>query len=171
MDPDGRINFDTVVKGVDNIITGIGKMTSGSAIFTASGAGELVSCGVATPIAVVGLLLGGGLVTNGFVQTSVGVAEVVAGFTDCTSEEDKCKDIPNTLNSSFCCSVDILISSLSGENFTKGNEIATWIDKNIPPTTSVKENVQNLIVTPIPLYEKSPSYTVNNYNGNGELYE
>ena len=129
LDPDGEANWPMVRRGVTNIAAGIGQISGGIAVYAASGAGTVASGGSATPLAIVGGIAATGLVVNGWVQASVGVAQVIAGFSaNDNTLADAHNNIPSTMNQMLAIPVDDIISSISGEPSTIAQDIATVVD-------------------------------------------
>jgi len=129
IDPDGEANWDLIGRGAKNIIRGAGKIGGGLTICKLSGAGAVVSGGAATPVAVIGFVGGGSLIASGWIQASVGIAELVAGFTEETSNPTEIQNsVPSTLNQILAVPIDATITSVTGEPSTAAQETAKVID-------------------------------------------
>ncbi len=86
-DPTGAFDFATLKRGLINLYKGVGKISGGIGIWGACGVSEAISVGTATPLAIIGGVLGGGLVANGWIQASVGAAEIITGLVSNSLEE------------------------------------------------------------------------------------
>ncbi|MDR0602434.1 MAG: hypothetical protein LBG42_08635, partial [Treponema sp.] len=69
-DPDGMADWDMTGRGIVNILKGVGKAAGGVLLYTASGAGTVASAGTGTPLAVLGFIGAGILVSNGGFQAT-----------------------------------------------------------------------------------------------------
>lgn len=157
VDPDGRIDWNMIGKGIENLYKGFGKMGTGALILGGSGAVETLSVGTATPVVAMAGIIGGGFVVNGFTQFTIGTAEVISGFTTPDPEPNEpspVNDIPNTMNEIMATAIDSVVTASTGENCTKVKEIANFIDDKVDiPANTV---LDILIQSQQPLSEPSP---------------
>jgi len=126
-DSGGGVNWNMVGVGALNVLKGVGKIGTGLTIYGGSGAGAIVSGGTATPLAVVGFIAATGLIANGWVQTSIGVVEVISGFVVQKSNPTY-NPIPGTLNQILAVPVDAGISSITGVPSTAAQNTAIVVD-------------------------------------------
>ena len=122
----GLIDWALVSKGLKNAAEGALKTGGGVAIITISVGGTAASSGSLSVLGGLGVLAGGGLVTNGWIQASIGVAEIVGGL---ISEPKKSSvEIPSTLNQMAGIVADNIKSDITGEPSTIFEDIAKVVD-------------------------------------------
>ena len=154
VDPDGRVDWEMVGKGIENLYKGFGKIGTGTLILGGSGAVETLSAGTATPGVIILDCIGGGFVVNGFSQFVIGAGEIIAGFSSVEPESNSCiEDIPNTFNEIVASTIDFTSSSITGDSSTTAKDIAQFIDENIDIPANTIHDI--LIQYQQPLYEPS----------------
>jgi RHS repeat-associated protein len=131
----GLLDWDLLGKGIYNTVVGVGKVTGGVALTEISVAGSVATSGTLSPLGAIGVIVGVGAVANGWVQASVGVAEVLGGLT--TDPQPNRPEIPNTLNQVIGVVGDDIISYATGENSTVMRDGAKVIDE-IQSTVTTK---------------------------------
>jgi RHS repeat-associated protein len=123
----GLIDWDLVGKGIYNTVVGTGKVVGGAALIKVSVAGTVATGGTLSPLGVGGVILGSGAVANGWVQVSIGIAELLSGLV--TDPQVNRPEIPSTLNQVVGIIGDDIVESVTGENSTVIQEGAKVIDE------------------------------------------
>jgi RHS repeat-associated protein len=123
----GLLDWDLLGKGIYNTIVGVGKVVGGVALTKISVAGSVATGGVLSPLGAIGVIAGVGAIVNGWVQASVGMAEVLVGLT--TDPQANRPAIPNTLNQVAGIVGDNIISSVTGKSSTVMQRGAKVIDE------------------------------------------
>jgi RHS repeat-associated protein len=116
------INFNTLIEGIYDTVVGTGKVITGAGIIVASGAGEIFSGGTATPIAVGGLIFGGVTTVDGWVQASVGLAEIAGAFSNASTT-----NIPKSMSEIIGIVGDDIINFVTGKESKTFQNLGQWV--------------------------------------------
>jgi hypothetical protein len=118
-----------VGRGILNIAKGVGKSAGGVLLYATSGASTVASSGTGTPLAVLGFIGAGVLVSNGSFQATVGAAEVLAGFaTPKPIALEIQNSVPESLTEVVAITADSIISSAAGKPSTTMQSTAEVVD-------------------------------------------
>jgi len=128
VDPTGEANWNAVASGVLKMVTGAGKIAVGVGVIVSSGGAEAFSGGTATPVAVVGAIIGGVWVVDGWFKATVGLSEIVYGLTvdqdDPTFNE---AGVPDTMSEMLGMSGDEILEGFTGKESDLLQGIGDWI--------------------------------------------
>jgi hypothetical protein len=116
------INANTLIEGIYDTVVGAGKVFGGIGIIVASGAGEFFSGGTATPIAIGGFIYGGVTTVDGWVQASVGLAEIAGAFSNSSSE-----NIPKSMSEILGIVGDNIIGAVTGHESKTLQSLGQWV--------------------------------------------
>jgi RHS repeat-associated protein len=116
------INTNTLVEGIYDTVVGAGKVIGGAGIIVASGAGEFLSGGTATPIAIEGLIYGGITAVDGWVQASVGVAEIAGALSNASTT-----NIPKSMSEILGIAGDAIINAVTGHKSATLQNLGKWV--------------------------------------------
>jgi len=125
VDPTGMANWDTVADGLKRVVSGAGKCAFGSSLATASGGAGVFTAGGATPIAIVGVIAGGGIAANGWVEGTLGIAITIGGLMS-ESDNSTHEEVPKTLSGILGRAGDGILELVTNEEselLEKGGDI------------------------------------------------
>ena len=114
IDPTGMMNWDQVGSGLLQMGGGIVKMKGRALLIGSSGGSAVLSGGAATPAAVLGTIVGGGLIADGFVQSVTELAIAVDGIV-AEPGDSSYQDIPSTLSQIVGMAGDAFIEVATGK--------------------------------------------------------
>lgn len=133
IDPSWSFNISAFLNGTWGIIGGVVKVYVGLEIVAASGGAAVFSGGSAAPAAVIGVLAGGTLVANGFIEASIGLAVVIGSFvTD--KNNDFHNDVPSNLGQVIGIVGDAFVTVATKEASYVLQDVGEYIGK-FPMTT------------------------------------
>jgi RHS repeat-associated protein len=116
------INTNTLAESIYDTVVGASKAIGGVGIIVASGAGEFLSGGTATPIAIGSLIYGGVITVDGWIQASVGLAEIAGAFSNASSA-----NIPKSMSETLGIVGDAIINAATGHESKTLQSLGQWI--------------------------------------------
>jgi RHS repeat-associated protein len=116
------LNANVLTEGIYDTVVGVGKVFGGAGIIVASGAGEFLSGGMATPFVISGLLYGGITTIDGWVQASVGITEIVGAFTNTSFA-----NIPKSMSEIIGIVGDNITNAVAGHESKTLQNLGGWI--------------------------------------------